>query len=206
MQNVESNVTSCICHGLKICTLTNQSACEVLDRLRHAHSDWSYQCANSKPMQEVWYVTLQVYIWCTYMYSLPTFVTLSLCYKSWVVHNYSANTCRPFELAWPIIIHYLVIIFMYCNWTIVAMFKISKCLLPPTHSRPVYNSEIIYFVRTNNFTVEIAEWVKILPIIIAGNLRGEQMGCGWIPEHEYFHHELMNPSLTMHAHLVYCEK
>ena len=28
----ESNVTSCICHGLGICTLTNLSACDVIDR------------------------------------------------------------------------------------------------------------------------------------------------------------------------------
>ncbi len=109
------------------------------------------QCTNSKPIWQIQEVTLLylMHVHVQYAYVRYSRYSLSI-YNN--CYNYTLGLyiiilpthVDSFELAWPIIIHYLVIIFMYCNWTIVAMFKISKCLLPPTHSRLVYNSEIIF--------------------------------------------------------------
>ena len=83
----ESNVTSCICHKLGICTLTNPSVGDVIyqeSRLHHPHLDglidyithaWIGQCANSKLVTDTGsHVTLRIHL----MYSMPTFDTLSL--------------------------------------------------------------------------------------------------------------------------------
>ena len=84
-----SNVTSCICHKLGICTLTNPSVGDVIyqeSRLHHPHSHldglidyithaWIGQCANSKLVTDTGsHVTLRIHL----MYSMPTFDTLSL--------------------------------------------------------------------------------------------------------------------------------
>ncbi len=67
----ESNVTSCICHKLGICTLTNPSVGDViyqeLDYITHTwnvditHS-WIGQCANSKVVTDTrCHVTLRIH-------------------------------------------------------------------------------------------------------------------------------------------------
>ncbi len=81
----ESNVTSCICHKLGICTLTNPSVGDVIyqeSRLHHPHLDglidyithaWIGQCANSKLVTDTGsHITLRIHL----MYSMPTFDTL----------------------------------------------------------------------------------------------------------------------------------
>ena len=80
----ESNVTSCICHKLGICTLTNPSGCDVmyfLDRL--IIYTWIGQCANSKLVTDTGsHVTLRIHL----IYSILTFDTLSISYTLAMKH------------------------------------------------------------------------------------------------------------------------
>ena len=99
-------MTSCICHKLGICTLTNPSVGDVIyqeSRLHHAHLDglidyithaWIGQCANSKLVTDTGsHVTWigqcansklvtdtgsHVTLRIHLMYSMPTFDTLSI--------------------------------------------------------------------------------------------------------------------------------
>ncbi len=74
----ESNVTSCICHKLGICTLTNPSVGDVESRLHHPHVEqlidyithsWIGQCANSKLVTDTGcHVTLRIHL----IHSMPT--------------------------------------------------------------------------------------------------------------------------------------
>ena len=103
----ESNVTSCICHKLGICTLTNPSVGDVMyqesrlhhphldglmyqeSRLHHPHLDglidyithaWIGQCANSKLVTDTGsHVTLRIHL----IHSMPTFDTLFSIIYSW---------------------------------------------------------------------------------------------------------------------------
>ncbi len=92
---VESNVTSCICYKLGICTLTNPSMGDVIyqpiqvwvikstfliDYITHT---WIGQCVNSKLVTDTGsHVTLRIHL----MYSMPTFDTLFSIIYSW--YNY----------------------------------------------------------------------------------------------------------------------
>ena len=76
-------MTSCICHGLGICTLTNLSVGDViyfLDRLI-THT-WIGQCANSKLVTDTGsHITLRIHL----IHSMPTFDTLSIIYSCYEI-------------------------------------------------------------------------------------------------------------------------